>query len=347
MEALVLERKGELSLREIDLPVTVGPHDVKIAIRTVGICGSDLHYYEYGAIGPFVVKAPMVLGHEAAGTVVEVGNQVTHLHVGDRVCMEPGIPNPNSRATRLGIYNLDPAVRFWATPPVHGCLTPFVVHPAAYTFRLPDSVSFAEGAMVEPLAVGMHASVKAKIKPGDIAVVMGAGPIGIVTALAALAGGCSQIVITDVQQPKLDLAATLGPIRPVNLTKENLREVIDSLTQGWGADIVFEASGAPAAIKTVQEPLCPGGRIVFIGLPIQPVPIDVVALSAKEASIETVFRYAHVYPRALALMGSGKIDLKPLISRTFQFRESIDAFNFALHMPPDCVKAQIQIDSKS
>lgn len=343
MEALVLERKGELSIREIDLPTELGPHDVKIKIHTVGICGSDVHYYEYGAIGPFVVKEPMVLGHEASGTVVEVGGAVKHLKPGDRVCMEPGIPDPNSRASRLGIYNLDPAVRFWATPPVHGCLTPYVIHPAAYTFKLPENVSFAEGAMVEPLAVGMHAAVKAKIKPGDLAVVMGAGPIGTVTALAAIAGGCSQVVLTDVQQPKLDLAAALGPIRPVNIAKENLRGVIDQLTDGWGAEIVFEASGAAPAIQAIPEVLCPGGRIVIVGLPIRPVSVDIVALSAKEASIETVFRYAHVYPRALALMGSGKIDVKPLISRTFEFRDSIAAFAFALKMPPDCVKAQIQV----
>jgi len=346
MEALVLERKGELSIREIALPTEVGPHDVKIRIHTVGICGSDVHYYEYGAIGPFIVKEPMVLGHEASGTVVEVGQAVKNLKPGDRVCMEPGIPDPNSRASRLGIYNLDPAVRFWATPPVHGCLTPYVVHPDAYTFKLPENVSFAEGAMVEPLAVGMHAAVKAKIKPGDLAVVMGAGPIGIVTALAALAGGCSQVVLTDVQQPKLDLAAALGPIRPVNVGKENLRGVIDALTDGWGADIVFEASGATPAIQTVHEALCPGGRIVLVGLPIRPVSLDLVALSAKEASIESVFRYAHVYPRALALMGSGKIDVKPLISRTFEFRDSIKAFDFAVKMPPDCVKAQIQLISE-
>ena len=347
MEALVLERKGELSIREIDLPNKVDPHDVKIAIHTVGICGSDVHYYEYGKIGPFVVKEPMVLGHEAAGTVVEVGSQVKHLKPGDRVCMEPGIPDPNSRASRLGIYNLDPAVRFWATPPVHGCLAPYVVHPAAYTFKLPDNVSFAEGAMVEPLAVGMHAAVKAKIKPGDLAVVMGAGPIGVVTALSALAGGCSQVVLTDVQQPKLDLAAKLGPIRPVNVARENLRQVVDDLTEGWGADLVFEATGAPAAIQKVHEPLAPGGRIVLVGMPIKPVELDIVSLQAKEASIETVFRYAHVYPRALALMGSGKINLKPLISRTFEFRESVDAFNFALKMPPDCVKAQIHVGAEA
>ena len=343
MEALVLERKGELSLRDVDLPLQLGPHDVKIAIHTVGICGSDVHYYEYGAIGPFVVKQPMVLGHEAAGTVVEAGGQVRHLKVGDRVCMEPGIPDPNSRAARLGIYNLDPAVHFWATPPVHGCLTPYVVHPAAYTFKLPENVSFAEGAMVEPLAVGMQAAVKAQIKPGDVAVVMGAGPIGVVTALAALAGGCSQVILTDVQQPKLDLAAKLGPIRPVNVAKEKLRDVVDDLTDGWGVERVFEATGAPKAIQSVHEPLCPGGKIVLVGMPIEPVAVDIVALQAKEASIETVFRYAHVFPRALALMGSGKIDLKPLISRTFEFQQSVEAFNFALKMPPDCVKAQIHV----
>ena len=146
---------------------------------------------------------------------------MTNLKAGDRVCMEPGIPDPNSRASRLGMYNLDPQVRFWATPPVHGVLRPTVVHPADFTFKLPDNVSFAEGAMVEPLAVGMHAANKARIKPGDLAVVIGAGPIGMVTALAALAGGCSRVLLADTQQPKLDLGATLGPIRPVNVTREN------------------------------------------------------------------------------------------------------------------------------
>src|SRR4029077_20820879 len=150
--------------RDFPIDEPLGPHDVRITLHTVGICGSDLHYYQHGGIGPYIVREPMILGHEASGIVVEVGSEVTNLAAGDRVCMEPGIPDPNSRATRLGIYNLDPAVRFWATPPVHGCLTGTVIHPAAYTFRLPDNVSFAEGAMVEPLAVGMHAAVKAKIK---------------------------------------------------------------------------------------------------------------------------------------------------------------------------------------
>src|SRR4051812_8768359 len=122
MQALVLEKTRQLALRDFDFPdeESVGPHDVRVRIKTVGICGSDVHYYQHGRIGPFVVNAPMVLGHEAAGTVVEVGAAVANLKAGDRVCMEPGIPDPNSRATQLGMYNLDPAVRFWATPPVHG-----------------------------------------------------------------------------------------------------------------------------------------------------------------------------------------------------------------------------------
>ena len=199
--------------------------------------------------------------------------------------------------------------------------------------------------MVEPLAVGMHAAVKAAIRPGDVAVVIGAGPIGMVTALAALAGGVSTVVIADVQQPKLDLAARLGPIVPVNVKSENLVERVRKLTDDWGADIVFEASGNGAAAAKVFEPLCPGGRVVFIGMPEHPISYDVVGASIKEARVEHVFRYAHVYPRALALMGSGKIDVKPLITDTFRFDQSVEAFDFASHMPAESVKAQIVLST--
>lgn len=345
MQALVLEEVQTLSLRDIDIDEVLGPRDVRIAIHTVGICGSDVHYYEWGRIGPFVVREPMVLGHEASGTVMEIGSAVDHLAVGDRVCMEPGIPGPYSKASRLGMYNLDPAVRFWATPPVHGVLRPTVVHPADFTFKLPDGVSFAEGAMVEPLAVGLHAVTKARIRPGDVAVVMGAGPIGLLTALSALAGGCSQVVISDVQQLKLDLAETLGPIRPVNVSQEALSPVVGSLTADWGADVVFECSGNPAAGAAAIEPLCPGGTIVYVGMPGEPIAYDVVAAQVKEARVEHVFRYAHVYPRALALMGSGRIDVQPLITETFAFPESIQAFELASAGPPDLVKAQIEVSA--
>lgn len=343
MQALVLEKTRVLALRDFPLTETVGPHDVRVSIRTVGICGSDVHYYQHGAIGPFVVRAPMILGHEAAGVVTEVGAAVSTLGVGDRVCLEPGVPDPQGRATRLGLYNLDPAVRFWATPPVHGCLRPSVVHPAAFTFRLPDNVSFGEGAMVEPLAVGLHAANKARLRPGDVAVVLGAGPIGLLTALAALAGGCARVIITDVQTPKLELAARLGPITPVDVRTQDLRAVVHDVTGGWGADVVFDAVGLPASVAQALDVICPGGCVVLIGMPGAPVPIDVVAAQVKEARIETIFRYAHVFSRALALMGSRQIDVRPLITDTYAFADAIAAFDYAAAMRPTSVKVQIEL----
>lgn len=341
VRALVLERQHELKLRDIDLPQTVGPGEVRIKIHTVGICGSDVHYYTHGRIGPFVVEAPMVLGHEAAGTVSETGEGVEHLKVGDRVCMEPGIPDPNSRASRLGLYNIDPAVRFWATPPIHGVLTPYVVHPANYTFKLPDNVSFAEGAMVEPFAVGMQAAAKAKIAPGDTAVVIGAGPIGTMVAIAALAGGCARAVVADLAQPKLDIAGGYQGVVPINVRDKNLAAEVKRLTDGWGADVVFECSGSSKAWETLLDLPRPGGAVVVVGLPVAPIAFDVATASTREVRIETVFRYAHQYERAIALMGSGRVDLKPLISATFPFEDSINAFDRAVEARPADVKLQI------
>jgi D-xylulose reductase len=172
--------------------------------------------------------------------------------------------------------------------------------------------------------------------------VMGAGTIGMVTALAALSGGCSRVVITDVVDPKLEKAAGLGPITPVNVTRESVVDVVNKMTDGWGAEIVFECSGSEKAISAVFEPLCPGGHVVLVGMPGGPVPYDVVAAQIKEARVEHIFRYAHVYPRVLALMGSGKLDVKPLITDRFTFKDSVKAFDFAVHMPPSSVKAQIE-----
>lgn len=346
MKSLVLEKKDELTLR--DFPAIdraeerLGPRDVRIRLHTVGICGSDVHYYTHGRIGPFVVNEPMILGHEASGTVIETGAEVTGLKVGDRVCMEPGIPDPNSKATRLGLYNIDPAVRFWATPPIHGILRPTCTHPEAFTFKLPDNVSFAEAAMVEPLAVGVHAATKARVKPGDIGVVLGAGPIGLVTALAALAAGCARVYVSDLAPKKLEIAESLSPaIIGVNVGKENLVERVKRDTDGWGADVVFEATGSPRAAAGVFEPLAPGGCVVMIGGQPDPISYDAGAAMVREARVENIFRYAHVFPRCVAMLSSGAIDVKPLITRTFDFNDSVRAFEVAASAPPADVKMQI------
>jgi len=342
MKALVLKEKNQLAIMDIAIKETFGPDDVRIRMHTIGICGSDVHYYTHGKIGNFIVKEPMILGHEASGTIIEVGKNVKRLKAGDRVCMEPGVPDLRSRATMEGMYNLDPAVVFWATPPYHGCLRETVVHPAMFTFKLPDNVSYAEGAMVEPLSVGLQAVKKANIKPGDVALVTGCGTIGILTGLAALAGGCSKVIITDVIDPKLNIAAGYGMI-PVNIKKQSLQKVVDEITGGWGVDAIFEASGNEAAIANIFQPLCPGGKVVFIGMPVNPVPVDIVAAQAKEARIETVFRYANLYPRALALMSSGKINVKPLVTDKYKFADAVKAYDYAAKPEPRTVKIVIEM----
>lgn len=345
MRSLVLERKDELRIRELDPKETLGPVDVRIAIKTVGVCGSDVHYYTHGAIGPFVVREPMILGHEAAGVIEEVGSEVHGLKVGDRVCMEPGIPDPQSRAARLGLYNLDPAVRFWATPPVHGVLRPSVVHPAAFTFKLPDNVSYAAGAMVEPLAVGFQAISKARLTPGAIALVTGAGPIGMVTAIAALSAGCAKVIVTDVVDEKLAVARKLeSAIMTVNVRSQDLKSVIARETDGWGVDVIFECSGAAEVIADTLNHACPGGAVVFVGMPLKPVPLDIVIAQTKELRIEHVFRYAHVYPRIVALLGSNQINVDALITDTYAFEDSIEAFDYAVRPKPSSVKIQIELE---
>jgi D-xylulose reductase len=211
-----------------------------------------------------------------------------------------------------------------------------------FTFKLPENVSYGEGAMVEPLAVGMQAAKKAAIHAGDVAVVTGCGTIGMVTAMAALAGGCSKVIISDMIQPKLDIASHFG-FAAVNITKQNLKSEVDNLTNGWGADVVFEASGNETAVLKVFELVRPGGCVVFIGMPVKPVPVDIVSAQAKEARIETVFRYAHVYERALGLMGSGKIDVKPLITDKYKFDDSIKALEYASKPKPTSVKVIIEM----
>ncbi|SFC87712.1 NAD(P)-dependent alcohol dehydrogenase [Tropicimonas isoalkanivorans] len=343
MKSLVLESQRDLSLRDIDPGEALGPGDLRIAIRSVGICGSDVHYYTHGRIGPFVVNEPMILGHEASGVVTEVGPDVQGFAVGDRVCMEPGVPDLSSRATLLGLYNVDPSVTFLATPPIHGCLRPEVIHPAAFTFALPDTVSFDQGALVEPLAVGLQACVKARITPGDVAVVLGAGPIGIMTALSALASGCGRVFITDLTAEKLDVATGYPGITAIDISREDPAVVLAEATGGWGADVVFEASGSSKAYDGIAGLARPGGCVVLVGMPVDPVPFDVVSAAAKELRIETVFRYANVFDRAIELLASGKIDLDPLISERFDFDRSVEAFERAAEGRASDVKLMIRV----
>jgi D-xylulose reductase len=343
MKALILEAKKNLSLRDYPIEETVGPFDVKIQIKACGICGSDIHYYLEGAIGEYIIKEPMILGHEAAGIIIGKGDKVTDLAVGDLVCMEPGIPNIRSREVLEGMYNIDPDVVFWATPPIHGCLRETVVHPAQFCFKVPRGMTAAEGAMMEPLAIGLEAAKKAAIKPGDVGLVIGCGTIGVMCAISALAGGCSRVYITDVKQEKLDVAGSVPNIIPINTTKVNLEDFIMKETAGSGCGVIFEASGSPKVYPGFFRCAKKGAKVVLIGMMNGTAPIDVSFLQGRGISIETIFRYINCFDRALALVGTGRIDIKKFISKTFSFEDSIAAYEYAAAGHPEVVKVMIEL----
>merc|ERR1712093_127019 len=251
-----------------------------------------------------------VLGHEASGIISEVGTLVKEFKIGDRVCMEPGIPNSQSKSSRMGMYNLCPSLTgyhpnlskcqagFWATPPVHGVLRSSVIHPADFTFKVPENVSLDEAAMAEPVAIGMHAATKAQIKPGSVAVVQGAGTIGCVTAMSVLAAGAGRVYVSDISDSKLKIVKKQGEssIIPINVNNESLTYQINKDTDNWGCDYFFEATGNSKASTQIFDCVAPGGTIVFIGHPKEPISLDIVLGQVKEAIIKTIFRYAHVFP---------------------------------------------------
>ena len=344
MKALVLEKVNELVLKEVMTPTEVGANDVKIKIQAVGICGSDVHYLSHGRIGHFIVEKPMILGHEAAGIVTAVGSNVMHLKEGDRVCMEPGIPQPQSAETMQGIYNLDPDVQFWATPPYDGCCSEFVIHPAAFTFKIPEHMSYAEGAMVEPLAIGMQAATKADIKPGDIGLVYGAGTIGVMCALSALASGCAEVIVVDVVNEKLATVNDYEGITVVNSLSQDVAEVVAAKTGSRGVNVVFECCGVEAVITRICQHVAPNGTVVLVGMPVEPVKFDIVAAQVKEITFKTIFRYANMYPKTINLIASGKLNVKPLISKTYKFEDSLKAYARALEANPSDVKIMIEME---
>ncbi len=315
----------KLEQGEAPMP-SVKPDGVIIKLKAVGICGSDLHYYTHGRIGDCIVEPPFILGHECAGEVVEVGSEVTNLKVGDRVCMEPGVPCYKCDLCLEGKYNLCRSLHFWATPPDQGCLCEYVAHPAAFTFKIPDNMSYVEGALVEPLAVGLHACNRANVRMGDTVAIIGAGCIGLVTLMSAKSMGATKIIVGDVNEKRLEKAAELGAIT-VNTEKEDYVKRVMELTGGHGADIVIDCAGFTPTFKQAVDAIKYGGVIVMVGLGGEKLDdLDNNLLSVKELDVRWVFRYRNVYPMAINAVSSGIINLKSIVSHSFKFEETDVAY---------------------
>lgn len=313
------------------VPNLSSPHEVLVAIKWTGICGSDVHYWQHGGIGSFVVKEPMVLGHESAGVVAQVGEAVKSLKVGDRVAVEPGYPCRRCEHCLRGRYNLCVDMKFAATPPIHGTLTGFYPAPEDFCYKLPDHISLQEGALVEPTAVGVHIVRQARVQPGHSVVVMGAGPVGLLCAAVAKAYGASTIVSVDIVQSKLDFAKSFASTHTYLSQRVSPQENADNIKKECGlpdgADVVIDASGAEPSIQASIHVLKVGGTYVQGGMGKADITFPIMAFAIKEAAAFGSFRYSSGdYKLAVELIASGKLDVKKLISGQVPFEQAEEAF---------------------
>lgn len=342
MKVALMDAIGKISYTERPIP-TPKANEVLVKLEYVGICGSDMHYYETGAIGDFVVEPPFVLGHEPGGVVVEVGEEVKHLKVGDRVALEPGKTCGHCEFCRTGRYNLCPDVVFFATPPVDGVFQEYVAHEADLCFKLPENVSTLEGALIEPLAVGFHAANQGGAHVGQTAVVMGAGCIGLVSMMALKAQGVSKVYVVDIMQKRLDKALELGADGVINGREQDVVAVLNELTEGKGIDLAIETAGSEITATQAIHAAKPGSTIVFVGysksgnmnLPIS------IALN-KELTFKTIFRYRHVYPMAIEAVAAGKVNLKGIVTDMFDFDDLQNAMDKSCADKANIVKAAVK-----
>lgn len=343
MKVAVMKSIGKMGYVERDIP-SPKENEVLVKLEYVGICGSDMHYYETGAIGDYVVKPPFVLGHEPGGTVVAVGSGVKHLAVGDRVALEPGKTCGHCEFCRRGEYNLCPEVVFFATPPVDGVFQEYVAHEAALCFKLPDNVSTLEGALIEPLAVGFHAANQGGAHAGQTAVVMGAGCIGLVCMMALKAEGVSKVYVVDIMPKRLQKAMELGADGVINAKEQDTVAAIMELTGGAGCDLAIETAGTEMTTRQTIAFTKKGATIVLVGysksgemkLPMS------MALD-KELTFKTVFRYRHIYPMAIDAVASGRVNLKGIVTDMFAFDDIQNAMDKSISDKANIVKAVVRI----
>ena len=332
-------------IKEIPTP-TAHAGKVVVSLEYVGICGSDVHYFHSGRIGDYVVDldSDYMLGHECAGTVVEVGEGVTSLKVGDKVAIEPGYTCGKCEFCKTGRYNLCPDVIFLATPPVQGCNMEYIEYPADWCFKLPDNMTTKEGALIEPLSVGFHAANQADVQVGDTVVILGSGCIGLVTLLSCKAHGAGKIIVADLVDARLKKALELGADYVINSKEVDAIEEIKRLTDGQGAEKVFETAGSPVTIAQTAFAVKRGGTICLVGLSAQSeITYNFSQIMDKEAKIVSVFRYRNIYPKAIAAVAKGAIDVKQIVTHEFDLDHIQEAYDEAVHNNTDLVKAVIKI----
>ncbi|KAK5224537.1 hypothetical protein LTR72_004318 [Exophiala xenobiotica] len=366
--SFILRAVKDVSLSDTDIPKPsiTDPYDVIIHVGQTGICGSDVHYWQRGRIGDFVLTSPIVLGHESAGTVVEIGGSVKNLRVGDKVAIEPGVPCRHCDYCRSGSYNLCPDTIFAATPPHNGTLSKYYKTAADYCYPLPEHMSLEDGALCEPVAVAVQICKVGNVRAGQTVVVFGCGPIGLLVQCVAKAYAAKTVIGVDMSQSRMDLAKNVlrcadGVFKPspMPLPKEEEHaydadkesawsahiadEIKKTFDLGEGPDVVIDATGAQACIQTGINLCKKGGMYVQAGMGRENVVFPITTACIRDLTIRGSIRYtAGVYPRAVDLVASGKINPKVLITHRYPFEKAEEAFETVRKGGEDVLKVIIE-----
>lgn len=318
MKASFLEKQGEIALRTIPVPVPAAD-EVLVQVAAVGVCGSDVHYYAHGGIGPYIVESPLILGHELSGRIVDVGDAVDPARIGQRVAVEPQRPCRVCSHCKAGRYNLCPDMQFYATPPIDGSFAEFVTIQADFAHPIPDSVTDEAAALIEPLSVGIWACQRAEVTVGSRVLIAGAGPIGVIAAQCARAFGASDVIITDVSPERRAFALRHGATTAIDPLTESV--------EGLDVDAFIDASGAAAAVRAGIRAVRAAGRVILVGLGNDDVELPVSFIQNREIWLSGVFRYANTWPLGIELVASGKVDLDVLVTSRFGLDEVEGALN--------------------
>lgn len=308
MRASYLDKNLKVYTEEIDIP-QLDSDQVLVKVESVGICGSDVHYYKHGAIGPYIVEKPIILGHELSGVITAVGSDVAMERIGSRVAVEPQRACKVCKQCKAGRYNLCPEIEFYATPPVDGAFCEYVKIQSEFAYDIPANISFDAAALIEPMSVCIWAAQKAKIEKGTTVLIAGAGPIGIVMAQVARAFGASEVVVTDIVEHRLEFVKNYGATRTINTSSESIGSE--------KFDVFVDACGVPAAVHAGILATGPAGRALLVGLGSDEMILPVSHIQNNEIIVTGVFRYTNTWPIGIEFLASGKVDLDAIVTHHF------------------------------
>ncbi|KAI8911387.1 chaperonin 10-like protein [Powellomyces hirtus] len=341
--------KLKMVKKEVKLP---GPGQALVHVKATGICGSDVHFWKHGCLGPWKIETEVSIGHESGGIVIAIGEGVENVQVGDKVAIEPGVPCGMATCDFClnGEYNLCPTVDFYSVPPMDGTLTRYHLHPAAWLHKVPDTFTYDQIALLEPLSVSLRALERAEVTLGQPCLVTGAGPIGIITLAVLNAAGASPIVITDISPERLAFAKKLVPsvetyqvntkMSPTESAAEILK-VFGKFKKGMMPEVVMECTGVESSVNTACYATKPTGLVFVIGVgnPIQSIPF--MHLSTNEIDLKFLFRYRHTWPRAIRLIQSGVLDLRSLVTHVFPLEKAQEAVESSANRDIFSIKTMI------